>query len=579
MLRGPTQTALVSRPRNKGQEQDTAAVLVVTRSRVLVASMLVLGGSLLSHRAHDADVLLAVGAYLWVPFAAVLALAASVRTVRVVRVLGAVGDLLMLCALHSLIDGSAAVALAGYSLVVVLGAYTGGRPFGLSLAFGAMALVLFAESPLAADERLDGSLVALFGVTLALLLVVVDRAASEQRRAAARSVHLATKADAILAHVADGVVVTNAAGVISEANPAAEQLVGLRALAGRPCGDVLSLCSGERELDCSNDCGLLRLAALESPSLGTEVWRARADGSRQPLLANASPLYDDLGVLVEVVHSLRDITRLKQADEAKTLFLATASHELKTPLTVIRGFADTLQRDNLSDAVKERGLKAIAVRSRELTGIVERLLLSSRIEAGRLVVETESIDIVQTLHERVEAMAAATGRAIALSTGDDIPLAHADHQAVATIVDHLIDNAIKYSPGGEPVTVSVQADDARVRIEVTDAGVGMDAEQAAHCFDKFWQADSTDRRQFGGTGIGLYIVASLSEGMGGSVEVRSEPGTGSTFSVLLRRADAAACDESSERDAGEQVGVGERSMVKEFMRQLGVPAQTGGPPT
>lgn len=573
-MRSRAPNANASRRHVTAPEQDITAVLVVTRARVLLATALVLGGSLLTERERDADVLVAVGGYLWVPLTAVLALVASARTVRVVRVVGAVGDLAMLCALDSLVDGASAVALAGYSLVVVLGAYTGGRQFGLALALGAILLVLFAES--GADDPMDGSVIAVFGLTLALLLVVVDRAASEQRRAAAHSAHLSTKADAILAHVADGVVVTDAGGVISEANPAAQQLVGLRASVGRSCGEVLALCFGERELDCSNGCGILRLAA-ESPSLGIEVWRARPDGSRQPLLANASPLFDEAGELVEVVHSLRDITRLKQADEAKTLFLATASHELKTPLAVIRGFAETLQRDNLPDTVRERGLEAIAVRARELTGIVERLLLSSRIEAGRLVVETEPIDIAEVLHERVEAMAAATGRAVVLSTGDDPLFAHADHQAVATIVDHLIDNALKYSPGGEPVSVSLRVDETCVRIEVGDHGVGMDSEQAAHCFDKFWQADSTDRRQFGGAGIGLYIVASLSEGMGGRVEVRSELGAGSTFSVLLRRADVVSSDVGGgvERDVGEQAGVGERSMVGEFMRQIGVPAQTG----
>ncbi len=555
-------------------------MLLVARGRVLLATAFVLGGSLLSNRSDSADVLLAVGGYLWVPFAGALALAASVRTVRIVRVLGAVGDLAMLFALHSLISGSATIALAGYSVVVVLGAYTGGRPFGLSLAGGAMALGLLGERLLLRSERLDGPVIALFGVTLALLLVVVDRAASEQRRAEARSAHLATKADAILARVADGVVVTNAAGIVTEANPAAEQLVGVQSLGGRSCGEVLSLCLGERKLDCSTGCGLLALIESESTSLGDEVWRARADGSRQPVLANASPLFDEHGALVEVVHSLRDITRLRQADEAKTLFLATASHELKTPLTVIRGFAETLQRDNLPEDVKQRGLEAIANRARELTGIVERLLLSSRIEAGRLTVETMPVDLLPTLRERTETMAAATRRAIELSATDGVAFVSADEQAIATIVDHLIDNAIKYSPNGEPVQVSVTTSETQVRIDVTDGGIGMDAEQTAHCFDKFWQADSTDHRRFGGTGIGLYIVASLAEGMGGGVDVRSTGGEGSTFGVFLRRADVAAAADtegSADGDEGEQAGVGERSMVREFMRQLGVPASSGAP--
>ena len=112
----------------------------------------------------------------------------------------------------------------------------------------------------------------------------------------------------------------------------------------------------------------------------------------------------------------------------------------------------------------------------------------------------------------------------------------ADAQAFVTVIDHLLDNAIKYSPGGEPVEVDVQVTGDEVRVRVTDAGIGMDAEQAARCFEKFWQAESTDVRRFGGTGIGLYIVHSLVEAMKGDIEVSSVPGAGTAFTVTLRRA-------------------------------------------
>ncbi len=562
------------RDRSRGHEQDIAAELIVARGRVLLATAVALGASLLSSRSHEADVMLAICGYAWVPFAGLLALAASTRTVRTVRVLGALGDLSMILALHLVVGGSAPVALAGYSVVVVLGAYTGGRVFGLALVIGAMLLVLLGESQLAPPERLDRLIVALFAVTLTLLLVVVQRATSEQRRAEARSVRLASKADAILARVADCVVVTDASGVVAEANPAAVELLGADVAGGRLCGEVLALCHGERRISCSAGCGLQQLFA-QAPSLfGIEVWRARSDGTRQPLLANASPLYDETGALLEVVHSLRDITRLKEADEAKTLFLATASHELKTPLTVIRGFAETLLRDDVPADVTRYGLEAIAGRARELTAIVERLLLSSRIEAGRLVVETTSIDLLPVLKERTEAVAMAGRREVLLTA--DLPFARvlADEQVVATVIDHLVDNAIKYSPAGGPVTVTVMEGVEHTRIAVDDSGIGMDAAQMAHCFDKFWQADSNDRREFGGTGIGLYIVASLVESVGGAVEVQSRRGVGSTFTVSLRRTSVPEPAPPSEPTS--PTGLGERSMVREFMRQIGVPAPTEG---
>src|SRR5204863_4560677 len=125
-------------------------------------------------------------------------------------------------------------------------------------------------------------------------------------------------------------------------------------------------------------CALLALAGPNGND-PNETWRLDASGRKQPLLANAEAVTDDHGRTVEVVHSLRDITRLKQAEEAKTLFLATASHELKTPLTVIRGFADTLLAFDDFDAERRTAaLQAIRIRSEELVRIVDRLLLSSR---------------------------------------------------------------------------------------------------------------------------------------------------------------------------------------------------------
>ncbi|HVF19638.1 MAG TPA: PAS domain-containing sensor histidine kinase [Mycobacteriales bacterium] len=571
----PPETSVRSTWRRvRGHEQDIAAELIVARGRVLLATAVVLVASLRSDRSSSADTLLAVGGYAWVPFAGGLALAASIRTVRTVRVLGALGDLAMLLALHVLIDGSAPVALAGYSLVAVLAAYTGGREYGYGLGVVAMSLVLLGEGLLPPADRIDRMYVAFFGITLALLLVVVHRATSEQRRAEVRSLRLASKADAILARVADCVVVTDARGRVIEANPAAVELLGADSAGERLCGEVLALCHGERRIDCSSGCGL-QLLFDQSPSpLGREVWRQRADGSRQPLLANASSLYDERGAVVEVVHSLRDITRLKEADEAKTLFLATASHELKTPLTVIRGFAETLLRDDVTDDVTRYGLRAIATRAKELTAIVERLLLSSRIEAGRLTVETTTVDLLPIICERADAMSAARHREIPVTCVSGAALVVADEQVVATIVDHLVDNAIKYSPAGGPVAVSVTLGERSAQIEITDSGVGMTTEQMARCFEKFWQADSNDRREFGGSGIGLYIVESLVESIGGTVEARSRVGAGSTFTVTLCRADVAPAAEPPDDQV--PAGVGERSMVREFMRQLGVPTQTGG---
>jgi signal transduction histidine kinase len=151
---------------------------------------------------------------------------------------------------------------------------------------------------------------------------------------------------------------------------------------------------------------------------------------------------------------------------------------------------------------------------------------------------------------------------------DVVPPAQANADAVATVVDHLVDNAVKYAPDGR-VAVAVALREGAVELRVSDDGVGMDAEQAEHCFDKFWQADASDARRFGGTGIGLYIVRSLVEAMGGTITVRSSLGAGTEFTVRLATS-AATPPAAQHIPALPEQRAGEASMIREFMRQIGV---------
>ena len=385
------------------------------------------------------------------------------------------------------------------------------------------------------------------------------------------------KSEAILARVGDAVVVTGPTGVITGWNPAAEQAIGSgrREAIGHRCEETLGLRHGERELDCSQGCALL---AMKSEStLGIEVWRKREDGRRQPFLANVSAVQDRGGRLTEIVHSLRDVTRLMEADEAKNLFLATASHELKTPLTVIQGFAQTLLRAPDWDMdQRNRALSAMARRALELNKIVDRLMLSSRIEGGRVDVSMKNVDVAPIIQERVQALGGSTGRLLVVDLPDDLVTVRSDPDAFATVLDHLLDNAVKYSPGGETVTVTATVTENSVRVHVADAGIGMNEEQAEKCFEKFWQAESSDDRRFGGTGIGLYIVRSLVEAMGGQISVESSMGDGSTFSVMLIRSDVALPKPPPTSNGVDVEGLktAEPSVIREFMRQIGIP--TGG---
>jgi len=386
---------------------------------------------------------------------------------------------------------------------------------------------------------------------------------------------------AIVEGVADGVFVTDAQGSIRLWNGAAERLVGSpgkRAI-GANCSRILamgvrerSLSRRARPLDCSAGCALLREFGERATSGGVDCIRHPHPAAEQHLLVSVSVVEDGAGGIEEVVHSVRDITRMKEADDAKTMFLATASHELKTPLTVILGYTQTLLAGLLDDKQRETALRAIESRSQQLGRIVDRLLLTGRIESGRLMLELSSVSPAALITERAESLGLATGRTIVCEIAGDISDVVADEQALTTVLDHLLDNAVKYSPDGGDIVVRANDRGSSVVIEVIDHGIGMNADDASQCFDRFWQAEQTDVRRYGGTGVGLYIVRSYVEAMGGKVGVRSDSGQGSAFTVTLRKATEGAPQEDDDQDKG----VGKRSMIHEFMRQLGVPGGAGG---
>jgi PAS domain S-box-containing protein len=427
-----------------------------------------------------------------------------------------------------------------------------------------LSLTVVAQVVVPADGRVAVGLLVAFALAMAGLVVVVGRIARNHRLAAVNSHRFQQKAETILARVVDGIVVTDGSGVVLETNPAGERLMGGRgqSAVGVPCARALALREGERPLDCRSGCPLLVEDGVAVDSgAGREVWRLLPDGRRQPLLASAFAVTDEQGG-VEVVHSLRDVTRLKEADEAKTLFLATASHELKTPVTVIAGFAETIQRyPDMPPERRAEAVEAIRRRALELSSIVDRLLLSSKIEAGRVHVDLHPVNVRTLLIEVAGAFQDASGRHMVTQVTHETLLAQADPLALRTVVDHLLDNAVKYSDGG-PVVLGGRRIGGTIEISVSDIGIGMEEEQSLRCFDKFWQAESTDVRRFGGTGIGLYIVSSMVDAMGGTISVETAVGQGSTFTVSLPTVAAAAAEPvAPDQDPPAILG---------FMRQMGV---------
>ncbi len=554
-------------------EADRGALKAAGVARVVVALVVALTAGLGMVGAGWWDkainnLLLAI-ALVWLPWAVLLLVASCRRPgraqhMRLAAYGGPFGDVAIVFAAQCLVPWAWGVLLLADALAVSFAASLWRTRDAWVLLGCCVGLTMLAQAIVPPEHRLAVPLLVVFALALAGLVVVVGRIARDHRLAAVSSHRFQQKAETILARVADAIVVTDGYGIVLETNPSGERLMGrdLDSVVGVSCERALGLREGERALDCWSGCPLLAGGSVPEAGAGQEVWRLLPDGRRQPLLASAFAVGDEHGG-TEVVHSLRDITRLKEADEAKTLFLATASHELKTPVTVIAGFAEAILRyPEMPPGRRAEAVEAIRGRALELSSIVDRLLLSSKIEGGRVKVDLHAVDVRAIVTDQANAFRDSTGRHVVLQLSHEALVAQGDPLALRTVVDHLLDNAVKYSDGG-PVVLGARRNDDTVVISVSDIGIGMDEFQAQRCFDKFWQAESTDVRRFGGTGIGLYIVSSLVEAMAGTISVETAVGQGSTFTVAIPVV-------VEEPIADELESLVDQSPIKDFMRQIGV---------
>jgi signal transduction histidine kinase/ActR/RegA family two-component response regulator len=233
-----------------------------------------------------------------------------------------------------------------------------------------------------------------------------------------------------------------------------------------------------------------------------------------------------------------------EANAAKSRFLAHMSHEIRTPMHGVLGMTELLARTPL-DATQSRYAHTIARSGQALMAILNDILDLSKIEAGKLQIEARRFDLrdaVQGVLELTMGRATAKGLPLALEVAPEVP-AHVvgDALRLQQVLHNLVGNAIKFTRSGRVVVaVGPGSGTGRWRFAVSDTGIGIDPERAAHLFDRYAQADGSIARRFGGTGLGLAISRELVELMGGRIEVSSRPGEGSTFAFELPLAAAGA---------------------------------------
>ena len=236
-----------------------------------------------------------------------------------------------------------------------------------------------------------------------------------------------------------------------------------------------------------------------------------------------------------VVWTVHDTTERARLERAKSEFVATASHELRSPLTSIKGFVELLHNSPQGMSDRQREFVEIILKSSErLTELVNDLLDVARIEADRVEIKRRPIDVGEAVREVAELMGPQLADKRQTLTVDVAPatgLALGDPARVRQIVANLVTNAYLYTAEGGQIHVGVEPDRAWVKLVVRDTGIGMDGEQAARIFERFYRGPAGSSTP--GTGLGLSIVKSLVELHDGQIEVESEPDRGSTFTVLL----------------------------------------------
>jgi two-component system phosphate regulon sensor histidine kinase PhoR len=256
----------------------------------------------------------------------------------------------------------------------------------------------------------------------------------------------------------------------------------------------------------------------------------------------ASPLRDAEGGLSGAVAVLHDVSELRRLESVRRDFVANVSHELKTPLTAIRGFVETLLSDpRLEPATRQRFLERIRDQSERLSLLVADLLTLARIESQQIERELYVLDLRGALREaalRFGPQCQGQGIALELAELPDEPLeVRSDPESIREIVDNLMDNAIKYTPSGGRVRLGARRVGDQVEISVSDTGIGIEPRDQERVFERFYRVDKARSRELGGTGLGLSIVKHLALALEGGVSLESRPGRGSTFFVHLPRAE------------------------------------------
>lgn len=335
------------------------------------------------------------------------------------------------------------------------------------------------------------------------------------------------KIKAILKSMNDGVIAIDRKGSIILINAAVERMFNVKSelIVGKSLIEVVRNFDLEKFLReaLKSEKGLLKELQMFVPDLKT-------------FRISTAPLTNESGV-VGTVAVMRDITAFREVERMKTEFVANVSHELKTPLTSIKGFVETLLDGALDDRNTRRHfLEIINDEADRLNRLINDLLSLSKIEAKYKEIVRTPLDLERMINSTVSILspqAKEKNLTINVNIRQSLPTVDADEDMIGQVMINLIDNAVKYTPAGGQVNITAEKEANWVKVAVSDTGIGIPRESLPRLFERFYRVDKARSREMGGTGLGLAIVKHIMEVHGGKIEVDSEVGKGSTFTFYL----------------------------------------------
>jgi len=398
-----------------------------------------------------------------------------------------------------------------------------------------MVIPLMAQGEIIGAINLDDSKPNAFGPAQEQLLTIAAAQAGiaiENARLFAKVAAEQQQTQAIIQHMADGLLLINDQGIIVTCNPALSMMLGLHS------GEIVGQKVGSPNLH-PNLTGITGITT-EHARTGVLAREFTIDSPRKRTLQIYSTLIiDDIGKPIGQVRVVHDVTRERELEQLKEEFMSTISHELRTPLFSIQGFVQILMEEKeLDDATRDEFLNIIQAQAVQLSEMVNNLLDASKFDEGKMKLDKKPVAMLEVLQQtllRLRGFAHQQKVELIPQLPEALPVILGDQERLGQVLTNLIGNAIKFTPEEGQVTVTASNPNDRILVEVQDTGIGIPPQAQKNIFARYYQAGDKDEGSKKGSGLGLYIAKEIIKGHEGHIWVESDgiPGQGSIFRFTL----------------------------------------------